>query len=67
MGKLVLEVPEAMDMNLKTRNISDAIKKLTQLKRAISKRKNTFKGIKKFKGIAKYRDIERPKHEWYYQ
>jgi hypothetical protein len=67
MGKLVLEIPGMIDMKLKTRNISEAIRKLTHLRKTDSKQKNIFKGIRKFKGIAKYREMERPKDEWYYQ
>jgi hypothetical protein len=74
MGKLVLEVPVAIDMKLKARNIPEAIKKLTQLKwphpsksRQKSRQKNMVKRIRKFRGIAKYKDIERSKDEWYHQ
>ncbi|NIM14573.1 MAG: hypothetical protein GTO45_21370 [Candidatus Aminicenantes bacterium] len=70
MGKLVLEVPVAIDMKLKARNIPEAIKKLTQLKwlhLSKSRQKNMVKRIRKFRGIAKYKDIERSKDEWYHQ
>ena len=70
MGKLVLEVPVAIDMKLKARNIPEAIKKLTQLKwphPSKSRQKNMVKRIRKFRGIAKYKDIERSKDEWYHQ
>lgn len=67
MGKLVLEIPGTIDMKLKTRNISEAIKKLTHLRKTNTKQKNILKEIGKFKGIAKYREMERPKDEWYYQ
>ena len=65
MGKVILEVPGTMDMKLRMQDISEAIRKLTQLKRVAQKPKNIFRKIKKFKGIAKYKDIERPEAEWY--
>jgi hypothetical protein len=65
MGKVILEVPGTMDMKIKTQDISEAIRKLTQLKKVPQKPKNIFKKIKKFKGIAKYRGIEGPEDEWY--
>jgi hypothetical protein len=67
MGKLILEVPAAVNMKLKVGGIPEAIKKLTQLKKSNGKSKNTLKRIQKFKGIAKYKDIEGSKDEWYYQ
>jgi hypothetical protein len=67
MGKLILEVPAAVNMKLKVGGIPEAIKKLTQLKRSNRKNKNTLKRIQKFKGIAKYKDVEGSKDEWYYQ
>jgi len=67
MGKLILEVPAAVNMKLKVGGIPEAIKKLTQLKKAKRKSKNILKRIQKFKGIAKYKDIEGSKDEWYYQ
>jgi hypothetical protein len=67
MGKLILEVPAAVNMKLKVGGIPEGIKKLTQLKKSNRKSKNALKRIQKFKGIAKYKDIEGSKDEWYYQ
>ena len=67
MGKLILEVPAAVNMKLKVGGISEAIKKLIQLKKSNRKSKNALKRIQKFKGIAKYKDIDGSKDEWYYQ
>lgn len=66
MGKVVIDVPEVMNINLKAKNISDAIKKLINLK-ATSSKKKTLKNINRFKGIAKYKDREISKEEWYHQ
>lgn len=66
MGKVVIEVPNVMNVNLKARDISDAIRKLLDLK-VISPRKSTLKNIKRFKGIAKYKDRQTSKEEWYSQ
>jgi len=67
MGKLILEVPAAVNMKLKVGGIPEAIKKLIQLKKSNTKSKDILKKIQKFKGIAKYKDIEGSKDEWYYQ
>lgn len=39
MGKVVIEVPDIMNVNLKAKNISDAIRKLTHLKTTPNKKK----------------------------
>lgn len=67
MGKVVLEVPEAMDVRLKARNFADAIRKLLKLKRASSRQGNLSTGIERFKGIAKHRNTDVKKDEWYCQ
>ena len=67
MGKLILEVPAAVNMKLKVGGIPEAIKKLIQLKKSTRKSKDNLKRIQKFKGIAKYKDVEGSKDEWYYQ
>ena len=66
MGKVVIEVPDVMNVNFKAKNISDAIKKLINLKTTSSKRK-VLKNIKRFKGIARYNNMEISKEEWYHQ
>ncbi len=67
MGKVILEMPGTINMKLKVQSISEAIKKLIQLRNTNRNLKNTLKGIRKFKGIAKYKESEGWKNEWYHQ
>jgi hypothetical protein len=66
MGKVVIEVPEFVNLKIKARNMSEAIRKLMDLKIS-TKTNNVPRKLKKFKGIAKFKLPENAPEQWYHQ
>ena len=64
MGKVVLEIPDKINLQIKAKNIHEAIKKLHHLQPKINHDINS--SIKKFKGIAEFQ-AEINKEAWYLQ
>jgi hypothetical protein len=60
MGKIIIEIPEEINMTIKAKNIEEAVKKIKQNKK--------LKNLQKFKGIGKkdYK-LEEHKEDWYNQ
>ncbi len=64
MGKVILEIPDKINLQIKAKNIHEAIKKLHHLQPETNHEINS--SIRKFKGIAKFQaDIN--KEDWYLQ
>ena len=60
MGKIIIEIPEDINISIKAKNIEEAVKKIRQSKR--------LKNLQKFKGIGKKDyQLEKHKEEWYNQ
>jgi len=60
MGKIVIEIPENIEIVIKAKNMDDAIKKIMK--------KNKIEKLAKFKGIGKKDyDLNKHKEEWYLQ
>lgn len=65
MGKVVIEVPGAINVTFKAADIAEAVKKLTQLKRTGKKEKT--RDIKEFKGVSRFPGTRISEEEWYHQ
>lgn len=65
MGRVIIEVPDVTTIEIKSKDIIEAINRLINLKKLSKKGKNK-KPIQRFKGIAKFR-IQFNDVEWYLQ
>ncbi len=66
MGKLVIDIPSVSNLKIKANNLSEAIKKLADLK-SNSEKWDKVIPIQRFKGIAKYKINKNIEEEWYLQ
>ncbi len=64
MGKVVLEKPDKKNLQIKAKNIHEAIKKVHHIRPEINHDLNS--SIKKYKGIAKFQ-VDIKKEDWYLQ